>query len=331
MAETVNGFLTDDAEPEVLEAVVGSEHAGKRFDLLVSELFQEAVPSRSRARKLIDDGDALIDGKRGKAGTPLKGGETLTLIPPETEEWTVEPEDIPLDIIYEDGDIIVVNKPRGMVVHPAAGNRTGTLANALMHHCRDLSGVGGVLRPGIVHRIDRDTTGLLAAAKNDRAHIALSEQLSSRRMHRIYLAVTEGVFKDAEGTVEAPIGRNPKDRKTMAVVASGKEALTRYKVLSENRKEGVSLLGLSLDTGRTHQIRVHMRYIGHPVSGDPVYGVKNRRGMTGQALHAGILLLDRPSDGKRMRFECPPPEDTQKLIVRTGLQDGEEKFWKCDW
>lgn len=324
-------LTAEPGEEEFLAARVPEEQAGKRFDVAVAELFPEEGLSRSRIKKLIESGNALINGKPSKAGMAVKAGETVMLLPPEVEEWTVEPENIPLDIIYEDGDMIVVNKPRGMVVHPAVGNKNGTLVNALMYHCRDLSGIGGVLRPGIVHRIDRDTTGLLAVAKNDRAHLYLSEQLMSREMHRIYLAVTEGVFRETEGTVNAPIGRNPKDRKTMAVVSDGKAAVTDYRVLSENRITGVSLLGLSLGTGRTHQIRVHMKYIGHPVSGDSVYGIKNQRGMAGQALHAGILLLNRPSDGKRMRFDCPPPEDTEKLIVRLGLKEGEEKFWKCDW
>ncbi|MBO4326310.1 MAG: RluA family pseudouridine synthase [Clostridia bacterium] len=317
---------------ETAEAVVPEGAASRRFDTLLCELFPELIVSRSRAQKLIEDGNALAGGKRVKAGTGIKPGSVITVIvPAEAEEWTAEPENIPIDVIYEDSDLIVVNKPRGMVVHPAAGNRSGTLVNALLYHCSDLSGVGGVLRPGIVHRIDKDTTGLLAVAKNDRAHLALSAQLKDRTMHRIYLAVAEGIVRPEEGTIDAPIGRSPKDRKKMAVVASGRRAVTRYKVLCADSSSRLSLLGLSLDTGRTHQIRVHLKHIGHPVSGDPVYGIKNMRGMAGQALHAVTLILTHPGTGEKMRFDCPPPDDMEELIVRAGLRAGEELFNKCDW
>ena len=319
-----------------LEAVVtdAAGVTGKRFDTVLFELFPEEVASRSRAQKLIDDGNALLNGKQAKSGTKAKPGDKIILTLPEAEEWIAEPEDIPLDVVYEDSDLIVVNKPRGMVVHPAAGNRTGTLVNALMFHCQDLSGIGGVLRPGIVHRIDKDTTGLLAVAKNDKTHIALSKQLKDREMHRIYMAVAEGAVKPEEGVIDAPIGRSPKDRKKMAVTASGRKAVTNYRVLYTSREgsgDTLSLLGLSLDTGRTHQIRVHLKHIGHPVAGDPVYGIRKTRGMTGQALHAGILMFTHPGTGEKMRFSCPPPDDMEALIVKAGLRPGEEKFWKCDW
>ena len=316
-------MIDDDAV--ILSAVV--DNAAKRLDSLLPELFPEDIVSRSRAQKLIEDGAVLVDGKAAKARTPVKAGAEVTVALPPAEEYDVTPEDIPLDVVYEDNDIIVVNKPRGMVVHPAAGNLSGTLVNALLYHCKDLSEIGGVVRPGIVHRIDKDTTGLIAAAKNDRAHLALAEQLKTRAMHRLYLAVAEGLVKPETGEINAPIGRSPKDRKKMAVVKSGREARTRYEVLCENADSRTSLLRLSLDTGRTHQIRVHLRYVGHPVAGDPVYGLRNARGMAGQALHAGKLILTHPVSGEQMSFSCPPPADFEALLERTGLKPGERKFY----
>ena len=339
--EQTNTLPGDEYDPEIeagtdeesiaVEARVDAETAGKRFDAALPELFPEQIPSRSRAQKLIEDRFAILDGKYVKAGAVLREGSVISVIFPETEEWDAAPEDIPLNIVYEDGDIIVINKPRGMVVHPAAGNQSGTLVNALLNHCRDLSGIGGVIRPGIVHRIDKDTTGLLVVAKNDKAHLDLAEQLKKREMHRIYMAVAEGIVKPEEGTVNAPVGRSRRDRKKMDVVPGGRSAVTNYRVLCTNEKSGTSLLGLSLDTGRTHQIRVHLKYIGHPVSGDRVYGLRKTRGMEGQALHAGILLLRHPVTGEKMRFSCPPPEDMEELIVKAGLRPGEELFERCDW
>ncbi len=319
---------------KTLSAEVPAGSGSGRFDTLLFELFPEDVASRSRAQKLIEDGEALVDGKRLKPGFAVRPGSIVTLNVTCPEEWNASPEDIPIDVVYEDSDLIVVNKPRGMVVHPAAGNMTGTLVNALLYHCRDLSGIGGVLRPGIVHRIDKDTTGLLVVAKNDRTHVALSQELKDRSMHRIYMAVAEGIVRPEEGKIDAPIGRSPRDRKKMAVVPSGRRAVTNYRVLAESTndpKERLSLLGLVLDTGRTHQIRVHLRHIGHPVAGDPVYGLRKSRGMEGQALHAGMLIFTHPGTGEKMRFSCPPPEDMESLIIRSGLKPGEEKFWKCDW
>ena len=314
-----------DDEGTILSAAAVSD--AKRLDSLLPELFPEAIASRSRAQKLIEDGAVLVDGSPAKARTAVKAGAEVTVELPPAENYDAVPENIPRDVVYEDEDIIVVNKPRGMVVHPAAGNPSGTLVNALLYHCTDLSEIGGVVRPGIVHRIDKDTTGLIAAAKNDRAHLALAEQLKTRTMHRIYMAVAEGLVRPETGEINAPIGRSPKDRKKMAVVKGGREALTRYTVLCENADSRTSLLRLSLDTGRTHQIRVHLRYIGHPVAGDPVYGLRNTRGMTGQALHAGKLILTHPRTGAVMRFSCPPPADLEALLERTGLKPGEGKFY----
>lgn len=328
-ADLIPDYTGEDAE--ILYAKVPEEYAGRRFDTVLFELFPEYVLSRSMARKLIDSGDALADGKAGKPGGAVKAGQTIRITVREPEITDAAPENIPLDVIYEDSDIIVVNKPRGMVVHPAAGNLSGTLVNALLYHCGDLSGIGGTVRPGIVHRIDKDTTGLLAVAKNDRAHLALAEEIKDRTMHRIYMAVAEGILSPAEGIIDAPIGRCTSDRKKMAVTPSGRPSVTRYKLLACNERLRLSLAGLSLDTGRTHQIRVHLKSIGHPVTGDPVYGIRNARGMSGQALHAGILLLRHPVSGKEMRFDCPPPDDMEQLIVKNGLKPGEEIFWQCDW
>jgi len=309
----------------ILEEICPEGLSG-RFDSVLFEVFGDELESRSRARKLIEDGSATLNGSAGKPGANVKPGDVLRLQLPEPEPLETLPEDIPLDIVYEDSWIVVVNKPRGMVVHPAPGNTSGTLVNALLYHCTDLSGIGGVLRPGIVHRIDKETTGLIVAAKNDQAHVSLSEQLKTREMHRIYIAAAEGRMKTDEGEICAPIGRSPKDRKKMAVVAGGRYALTRYKVLENSETHPVSLLELSLDTGRTHQIRVHLSHIGHPVVGDPVYGRKDARGMDGQALHAGRLMLRHPDTGELMVFSAPLPEDMHRLLGRLGLSRGEEKF-----
>ena len=228
-------------------------------------------------------------------------------------ELSVEAENIPLDIIYEDHDIIVINKPRGLVVHPADGNSSGTLVNALLFHCQDLSDINGIRRPGIVHRIDKDTTGLLVVAKNNRAHNALAEQIKEHKVSRIYYALTEGIIAENAGIVDTPIGRHPTDRKKMAVTpGSGKRAVTHFTVLHRYRE--VTLVKCRLETGRTHQIRVHLAYIGHPVVDDPVYGRKISRGLSGQALHAGELTLQHPSTGQEMTFQAPLPDDFQMLL-----------------
>jgi len=250
-----------------------------------------------------------VDGKAPAKSLKLSGGETVAVTVPEPEEAQALPEDIPLDVVYEDDDVIVVNKPVGMVVHPAPGHSGGTLVNALLHHCGDsLSGIGGELRPGIVHRIDRDTSGLIIAAKNDFAHQALSAQLQDHSLCRTYEAVVIGNLREDSGTVNAPIDRNPKDRKKMAVVPGGRPAVTHWQVLE--RFPGYTYVRCRLETGRTHQIRVHMAYIGHPLYGDTVYGAKKAApGMTGQCLHAVGLTFRHPRTGETVELSCPLNEE----------------------
>lgn len=291
-----------------------------RLDAFLPACFPEEILSRSSARKLIDDGRVLVNGKTPKASSKGVTGDEIRVLLPEPIPVEALPEAIDLDVVYEDSHIIVVNKPRGMVVHPAAGNPNGTLVNALLYHCKDLSSIGGQVRPGIVHRIDKDTTGLIVSAKNDGAHMALSAQLSDHSMHRVYLAVVEGIIKDEEGTVSAPIGRSLRDRKKMCVIPSGKPAVTHYTVLARSESSRTTLVSCKLETGRTHQIRVHMAYLGHPVVGDPVYGLKNLRGMAGQALHAQQLILRHPEDQREMVFCAMPPEDFMALLKKCGLE-----------
>ena len=292
-----------------------AEDTGMRLDSALAAGLTDKLPGKSRSyfQKLIDSACVSLSGHPLRSNYKLKEGDMIVITVPETEELAVEPEDIPLDIVYEDKDIIVINKARGMVVHPADGNYTGTLVNALLFHCKDLSDINGVKRPGIVHRIDKDTTGLLVAAKNNRAHNALAEQIKEHKVSRIYDALVEGVISENAGTVNAPVGRHPIDRKKMAVnTKNGKDALTHFTVIKRYRD--TTLVKCRLETGRTHQIRVHMAYIGHPVVGDPVYGKRNNRGMTGQALHAGELTLRHPTTGKEMTFTAPLPDDFQKLL-----------------
>jgi 23S rRNA pseudouridine1911/1915/1917 synthase len=294
------------------------EQVGERLD---SYLASVAEMTRSAAAKAIEGGLVLVNGAPSQKKYAVKAGDEISFEPSEPEEYDVEPENIPLDIVYEDDMIIVINKPSGMVVHPAPGNYTGTLVNALLYHCKDsLSGVGGVMRPGIVHRIDKDTSGLLVVAKCDKAHVALSEELKYHGITREYRALCIGGFKEDEGTVDYPIGRHPKDRKKMAVVKDGgREAVTHYRVLE--RFGGISYLALELETGRTHQIRVHMSYKGHPLLGDEVYGASKCRFeerhpklFDGQALHATRLTLTHPETGERMSFDAPLPENFQKAL-----------------
>ena len=294
------------------------EQVGERLD---SYLASVAEMTRSAAAKAIEGGLVLVNGAPSQKKYAVKAGDEISFEPSEPEEYDVEPENIPLDIVYEDDMIIVINKPSGMVVHPAPGNYTGTLVNALLYHCKDsLSGVGGVMRPGIVHRIDKDTSGLLVVAKCDKAHVALSEELKYHGITREYRALCIGGFKEDEGTVDYPIGRHPKDRKKMAVVKDGgREAVTHYRVLE--RFGGISYLALELETGRTHQIRVHMSYKGHPLLGDEVYGTSKCRFeerhpklFDGQALHATRLTLTHPETGERMSFDAPLPDNFQKAL-----------------
>jgi len=305
--------------PDVYE--VTSEAAGMRADVFAAEV---TGLSRSAVAKLMEQGDILLDGKPVVKNTKLPAGGVLTVEIPEPEPTEALPEDIPLDIVYEDEDIIVVNKPVGMVVHPAAGNPSGTLVNALLFHCGDsLSGIGGVIRPGIVHRIDKDTSGLLVVAKNDAAHLSLSEQLKTHTVSRVYEAIVLGNLKSDSGTVDAPIGRHPADRKKMAVLRGegvhAREAVTHYTVAERFGK--MTHVRCELETGRTHQIRVHMSCLGHPLLGDCVYGGGNTRFeaehralITGQCLHAGRLRLIHPRTGEAMCFEAAMPQEMQKLL-----------------
>ena len=273
--------------------------------------------TRSYLQKLLKDGSVQMNGKPVKASTKTAVGAVIALTIPEPEEPEILPENIPLDILYEDSDVILINKPKNMVVHPAAGHYTGTLVNALMYHCRgDLSGINGVLRPGIVHRIDKDTTGVLIVCKNDRAHNALAEQLKEHSITRKYRAIVCGNLKEDEGTVDAPLGRHPQDRKKMAIVRSGgKRAVTHYRVLERFGND--TYIECQLETGRTHQIRVHMASLGHPLLGDEIYGrAKSPFKLEGQTLHAMVLGFVHPTTGEYMEFEAPLPEYFEKLLEK---------------
>ena len=299
---------------------VKKEDAGKRLDNYLSEI---ADLSRSAAAKLIESGAATVGGKTVEKKYSVKENDEIELSLPEAEEYEAVAENIPLEVVYEDADIIVINKPSGMVVHPAPGNYTGTLVNALLWHCKDsLSGIGGVMRPGIVHRIDKDTSGLLVVAKNDPSHRALSEELGYHGIEREYHALVRGGFKEPCGTVDLPIGRHPVDRKKMAVIKSGenaRDAVTHYEVIRSYGQ--ITHLKLRLETGRTHQIRVHMSYLGHALLGDEVYSStktlfekQHAPLFDGQILHAKRLTLTHPRTKERMTFECELPDNFKKLI-----------------
>ncbi len=285
---------------------VAPEEETLRLDVLLSRRVEGLT--RSAAQRLLEEGKVSLQGRPLKKNHRLRAGEELELCLPDPVPIDARPQDIPLDIVYEDADVAVVNKPRGMVVHPAPGNPDGTLVNALLAHCgQSLSGVGGAIRPGIVHRIDKDTSGLLIIAKNDRAHLALSAQLKDHTLSRVYEAVAIGSLKEDRGTVDAPIGRSLRDRKRMAVVPDGRRAVTHYQVLA--RYPGYTHLRCQLETGRTHQIRVHMAYLGHPLAGDPVYGPKNDpERLGGQCLHARELTFVHPTTGQTVHLTCPLPD-----------------------
>ena len=291
-----------------------SEDRGARIDAWLAAHVEGLT--RSAAAKLLESGGVAVNGASAAKNYRLTGGETVEVTRPEAEEITVEPQDIPLDVVYEDQDVIVVNKPVGLVVHPAPGHPDGTLVNALLHHCGDsLSGIGGEKRPGIVHRIDRDTSGLIIAAKNDAAHLALAAQLADHTLARTYECLSVGSFRQDSGTVDAPIGRSRSDRKKMAVVAGGRPAVTHWEVLA--RYPGVTHLRCWLETGRTHQIRVHLAYIGHPILGDTVYGNKKPvPGLTGQCLHATGLRFLHPRTGRPVELTCPRPEEFERMLVK---------------
>ncbi len=292
----------------------GPEAAGERLDSFLTARLPGLT--RSAAARLIETGQVLVDGKPARKSARLAGGETVEVTLPDPEPADALPQDIPLDVVYEDDDVIVVNKPSGLVVHPAPGHPDGTLVNALLHHCGgSLSGVGGELRPGIVHRIDRDTSGLIIAAKNDAAHQALAAQLADHTLARTYEAVAVGSFREDGGTVDAPIGRCLSDRKKMAVVPNGKRAVTHWEVLE--RFPGYTYVRCRLETGRTHQIRVHMAHLGHPIYGDTVYGGKKPvPGLTGQCLHAVGLRFVHPRTGETVELSCPLSGEFQALLEK---------------
>ena len=286
---------------------VSNENAGERIDKFICANCE--INSRSAVQKLLDSDQVTVDGKPVSKNYKVRSGDRISLVIPEPKELEVVAENIPLDIRYEDEDLLVVNKSKGMVVHPAAGNYDGTLVNALLHHCKgSLSGINAVIRPGIVHRIDKDTSGLLIVAKNDFAHINLAEQIKVHSFTREYQSVVYGKIKSTNGTVDAPIGRHPVDRKKMTVTTkNSKHAITHYEVIDEYRD--FTHLRLRLETGRTHQIRVHMSYIGHPVAGDPVYGPKSVIGyLNGQCLHAGKIGFKHPRSGKYIEIESELPD-----------------------
>ncbi|WP_434302171.1 RluA family pseudouridine synthase [Clostridium botulinum] len=296
---------------EKISLQVEKEFDNVRLDLYLSKIFEDK--SRSYLQGIIDQGSVLVNNKKKKRNYKLKVGDNIEVNIPEPKLLQIEPEDIKLDIIYEDKDVIVVNKPQEMVVHPAPGVYSGTLVNALLHHCKDLSGINGVARPGIVHRIDKDTSGILVVAKNDISHNNLAAQFKEHSISRVYMALVEGIIKDEQGTIEAPIGRHPVDRIKMAVVKDGRHAVTHYKVIE--RFKNHTLVECRLETGRTHQIRVHMSHIMHPLVGDPVYGYKKQRfNLKGQMLHAKLLGFIHPTTEQYVEFESELPEYFKKII-----------------
>ena len=320
LSDVLPDIFSDGNGDETVIVAASPEDAGARADVFLSD---KLGITRSAAQKVISDGAAVYaDGSPFKKNARVSAGDEISVTFPEAAAPNAAPEDIPLDVIYEDGDIIVVNKPQGMVVHPAPGHVTGTLVSALLFRCgSSLSGINGVLRPGIIHRIDKDTSGLICAAKNDPAHVSLSEQLKDHSMRRTYRAIVVGGLRDDEGTVDAPIDRSRTDRKKMAIVprGEGRDAVTHYRVIS--RLPGFTYAEMKLETGRTHQIRVHMASIGHPVLGDHVYGggstqfeKKHPALFKGQCLHAAELELTHPATGERMTFFAPLPDNFEKIL-----------------
>jgi 23S rRNA pseudouridine1911/1915/1917 synthase len=297
------------------QPIIWVSKGGMWLDL---ETAAQAGVSRSVAQKWIEEERVTVEGRLRPKNYLTQAGEYLCALPPEPKPLEAIPQEIPLTILYEDPYLLVVDKPRGMVVHPAAGNDDGTLVNALLAHCKDsLSGINGVLRPGIVHRIDKDTSGLLVVAKTDEAHLGLSHQLQAHTMEREYRAIVHGHLREAEGVIDAPIGRHPKERKKMAIVPNGRPAVTHYRVLEEY--PAFSYIACRLETGRTHQIRVHMESIGHGVAGDLVYGRKAPdKGLSGQCLHARELEFTHPRSGDRIHLSCPLPDYFVQFLARLG-------------
>lgn len=294
-----------------IEIKIDDSNKFERLDkLLVAE---QPDWSRSQVQIWIKEGHVKVNDAESRSNYKVQPGDTVTLLIPDPEPLDVMPEEMNLDIYYEDGDVLVVNKPKGMVVHPSPGHLTGTLVNGLMAHCKDLSGINGVMRPGIVHRIDKDTSGLLMVAKNDKAHESLVNQLVEKSVTRRYQAIVHGEIKHDKGTVDAPIGRDKQDRQSMTVTNEhSKDAVTHFHVLE--RFEGYTLIECQLETGRTHQIRVHMKYIGFPIVGDPKYGPKKTMKINGQALHAGVLGFKHPSTGEYLEFKAPLPAEFEAVI-----------------
>ena len=310
--ESIANGISD--EREIL--IITENEAGQRADVALAAMLEL---TRSNMQKLLDEGRAVKGTKVIKSNYKLKLGDEIVVTLPEPQPLDVQPENIPLDIIYEDEDVVVVNKARGMVVHPAAGNYSGTLVNALLYHCKNLSGINGVIRPGIVHRLDKDTSGIMICAKNDAAHVSLSEQIQSKSAQRTYLAVVRGNLKTDSGVIETQIARDKDDRKNMAVVKEGgRNAVTEYEVVERFGK--YTIVKCKLKTGRTHQIRVHMEYLGYPLVGDPKYSpMKTPFSINGQALHSLTLAFDHPRTGERMEFEAKLPEDLHKVVTRLRL------------
>lgn len=310
--ESIANGISD--EREIL--IITENEAGQRADVALAAMLEL---TRSNMQKLLDEGRAVKGAKVIKSNYKLKLGDEIIVTLPEPQPLDVQPENIPLDIIYEDEDVVVVNKARGMVVHPAAGNYSGTLVNALLYHCKNLSGINGVIRPGIVHRLDKDTSGIMICAKNDAAHVSLSEQIQSKTAQRTYLAVVRGNIKTDSGVIETQIARDKDDRKKMAVVKEGgRNAVTEYEVMERFGK--YTIVKCKLKTGRTHQIRVHMEYLGYPLVGDPKYSpMKTPFSINGQALHSLTLAFDHPRTGERMEFEAKLPEDLHKVVTRLRL------------
>ena len=308
---------------QIFEITAENEMAGTRIDVFLAEVMENQT--RNSVQRLLEEEKVTVNGKTVSKSYKIKGGESIFVTMPPPKSGEVEAQNIPLEVVYEDNDLLVVNKPKGMVVHPAAGNEDGTLVNALLWHCGEsLSGIGGVVRPGIVHRIDKDTSGLLVVAKNDNAHRSLSEQIKAHSVTRLYHGIVYGRVKEDAGTVDAPIGRHPRDRKKMCVTErNAREAVTHFEVIEH--LEDFTYLALKLETGRTHQIRVHMAYKGFPIAGDPVYGPKRViTSLDGQCLHAKVLGFVHPVTGEYMEFESPLPEYFAEFIRKKKTDLGED-------
>ena len=290
------------------------EESGKRLDAYITSIDSEIT--RTAAQRLIEQGNILVNGEKKKTAYKVSNGDIITIEKEKPKEIELKAQNIPIDIVYEDDDIIVVNKPKGMVVHPANGNPDGTLVNAIMAICKDsLSGIGGEIRPGIVHRLDKDTSGLLIVAKNDKAHVNMSEQIKNHEVKKTYIALVRGVVKENEATIDMPIGRSTSDRKKMAVIKTGRNAVTHIKVLKRYNK--YTLLQVNIETGRTHQIRVHLSHIGYPIVGDYTYSNgKNEFGVVGQCLHAKCLEFKHPITGAEMKLEAPLPKYFEEIIQK---------------